>query len=367
MTHKRQHLPYQLALKCQYRCVRWAVLLFMAVVFMGCGSDEKSDSKKSISPAFYHWKTNLEIDEPTHQQLQSLGVEKLYVKFFDVDWNSAKAEPIALASLQTEAAELKRFEIIPTVFITNRTFVQCSDAMVERVAFLIAQKFSSLFGKYQITPTEIQFDCDWTQTTRAKYFHFLERFKKHYAKPVQLSATIRLHQIKYFHESGIPPVERGMLMFYNMSKVSDWETQNSILDLAEAEKYLVNFDQYDLPLDVVFPAYSWGVLFRDSEMIKLLPGVYESDFGMFEKLDSTRYRLPRSSYFQNHYLYENDRVRHENVHSEDLLKAARLLSEKIENPTLTVGFYHLHQHSFEKYSDEMYQSVLDEFRAAVGR
>ncbi len=367
MTHKRQPNPYDLACKCHHRCVRMVVWLLIVGVFVGCGSGEKSDSKKRVTPAFYHWKTNLEIDEATHQQLKSLEVEKLYVKFFDVDWNSAKAEPIAMATLQTEAAELKQFEIIPTIFITNRTFVQCSEAMVERVAFLTAQKFSSLFGKYQLTPTEIQFDCDWTQTTREKYFHFLERFKKHYAKPIQLSATIRLHQIKYFHESGTPPVDRGMLMFYNMSKVSDWETQNSILDLAEAEKYLTNFDEYSLPLDVVLPAYSWGVLFRDSEMIRLLPGVYETDFAMFEKLDSTRYRLPRSSYFQNHYLYENDRVRHENVDPNDLLKAARLLTEKIENPTLTVGFYHLHQHSFEKYSDEMYRSVLDEFRTAAGR
>ena len=63
---------------------------------------------------------------------------------------------------------------------------------------------------------EIQIDCDWTASTQEAYFEFLHYLKeKAKDKQIQLSATIRLHQLSMTP----PPVDRGILMMYNTGDV----------------------------------------------------------------------------------------------------------------------------------------------------
>ncbi len=73
----------------------------------------------------------------------------------------------------------------------------------------------------------LQIDCDWTTKTAPKYFYFLQQIREKldahedggtFASLAMLSATIRLHQVKYPEKSGMPPVDKGVLMFYNMGE-----------------------------------------------------------------------------------------------------------------------------------------------------
>lgn len=315
-----------------------------------------------ITPAFYHWKTNLFIDSSAISNLDALKVEKLYVKFFDIDWSSSAGEAIPKAVLIANDFDLQ-IEIIPTIYITNRTFLKTDGAAQKILAQRTAQKIKFISEKYGVpAPKEIQFDCDWSGKTREAFFDFIKNFKKEIDASIKISSTIRLHQVKYFEKTGVPPVDKGMLMFYNMSDLDDWETENSILDLAEAEKYFQNFDKYPLTLDVALPAYSWAVLFRNGKLIKLIPEVKESELVQFELLEKNRYKVKESTYFQGHYLYENDWLRFENIEPTTLLKATSRLAKIIENPNLTVSFYHLGNHSFEDFSIKDYEYVLEAFR-----
>ena len=79
-----------------------------------------------------------------------------------------------------------------------------------------------------------------------------------------LSATIRLHQVKYYKQAGIPPVDRGMLMFYNMGKLNALTAENSIYNSNDAAGYIETVDDYPLKLDLALPAFSWAVHFRNS-------------------------------------------------------------------------------------------------------
>ena len=48
-----------------------------------------------------------------------------------------------------------------------------------------------------------------------------------------MSATIRLHQVKYRADTGVPPVDRGMLMAYNLLPPDQAGERSSILDNRE--------------------------------------------------------------------------------------------------------------------------------------
>lgn len=323
-------------------------------------------------PAFYHWKTHFQLTQAEQGYLDAIGTKKLYVKFFDVDWDGITNQPIPLAVVEIDTTKLNDLNIVPTVFITNRTLLQLPMEQVDTLAGLIFRKIKSLETQH---PLEIQFDCDWTAKTKAKYFALLDNLRQAFSadssfiihhSPFIISATIRLHQLKYFEKTGVPPVDRGMLMCYNMGDLDDWATENSILDTEVAKTYLPKNSgaAYPIPLDIALPLFRWGVLFRDGRMIKLLNDLSTAnleDTSRFKKAATNRYEVLKSTYLKAHYLYAGDQLRLEGVSVEDLLKVATLLGERRNDTPVTVAFYHLDSTAINLFPKEKISEVLQRF------
>lgn len=316
-----------------------------------------------VRPAFYHWQTQLKLTATERNYLDSIGAKKLYAKFFDVDWDAETSRPVPLAAIEMDTTRLGGLEIVPTIFITNRTLLNMNMQEVEILAGRISQKIKSISPQ---PPHEVQFDCDWTPTTQAKFFLLLERFKEK-MPDATLSATIRLHQLKYPEKTGIPPVDRGMLMCYNMGDLDDWATENSILDLQVFKSYLPNRQPdlgYPLPLDVALPLFRWGVLFREGRLIKLLNNLSEADLqdvSRFKKSALNRYEVVKSTYLQAHYLYAGDLLRLEQVSQGELEAAAAMLGKLHGTPEITVAFYHLDTSVMQFFPQEKIRAVLERF------
>lgn len=324
--------------------------IYLFLIFL-CWSS-CTDEPLKLTTAFYHWKTELSLSQTERTYLDSLNSEKLYVKFFDIDWDAQQEMAIPLAEVQIAERTIHSLEIIPCIFITNRTFRNLSDDQVENLADNILKKITTL--SQQLTDTEInelQFDCDWTKSTRAIYFRFLEVIKKK-APNYSLSATIRLHQIKFAKQTGIPPVERGMLMCYNMGDVDKVETPNSIFDVNILQQYLVGFEDYPLVLDIALPIFYWGVLIRDNKVIKLINNLDSEalkDQTLFEKKDATHFDVLKSTYLKGYYLYEGDQLKLENVSLQALTKAAQLLQNVLPKNDRTISYYHLDTTTIKYY------------------
>ncbi|MFK8007066.1 MAG: hypothetical protein AB8H03_11865 [Saprospiraceae bacterium] len=335
--------------------IRYSIF-FLILFLTSC-----TPTKKEITPAFYHWQTNLSLTQTEKDYLQNLSVEKLYVKFFDVDWNGKMQEPLPVAEVILDTLGLENIEIIPTVFITNRSLKNYPLEKMDLLGSNILEKIFSIKKEVQ----EIQIDCDWSETTEEKYFRLLGFLKKEIqTKNIQLSATIRLHQIKYFKRTGVPPVDRGMLMFYNVDDVKDYKTKNSILDLEVAKQYFFNFENYPLELDVALPIFSWGVLYRGSGMVKLINNLRAEDMAddsFFLPTDEQHFEVIKSTYLHGRYLYEGDIIRLETVSLETLEMSAELLKSKIENPNVTISFYHLDTTTIKHYPYGNLEKVIDAF------
>jgi len=183
-------------------------------------------------------------------------------------------------------------------------------------------------------------------------------------KDIQLSATIRLHQVKYAEITGVPPVDKGMLMVYNMGEVTQLDTKNSILDLELAKQYLYNFKNYPVPMDVALPLFSWAVLFREGEMIKLLTNSeaeIQRDSSRFKKVDATHFQVKKSTYLDGYYLYKGDQLRLEAVKHQDLKTCGKLLKAHLNNQQLTVSFYHLDSTILNTFSYDFLEEVCHQF------
>lgn len=343
--------------------VSWSPGLLVVMVLFAC------QRERTVQPAFYYWKTHLSLSQMEQAYLDSLNVKKLYAKFFDVEWDAAREMPVPLAEITI--GEVGQFTVVPCIFITNRTFQNLPD---EKIAWLAERVDEKLRELWQQLPnqrmSEVQFDCDWTASTRERFFQFLENFKAKNAG-IQLSATIRLHQLRDYQDTGVPPVDKGMLMFYNTGDLENWQEENSILNLKIAQQYLASVAgrqssivNYELSVDIALPIFAWGVLFRDGRMIRLINNLRSeqlTDTTRFQKLAGNRFEVIKSTYLDGYYLYKGDQIRTEAIDPMLLVQATDLLQNKLKNNNLTVAFYHLDTTTIKHFPYEVLESVCKKF------
>lgn len=348
---------------CINNCKSVFWLFFLALICISC----RQDSKKK-SPSFYHWKSKMDLNSATITYIDSLDLKKLYVRFFDLHWDNKKQMAYPLAPIQWKAFDFKqRLEIIPTIYITNITLQQTQlDRGIDSLAKKVATKLQEMLEEIdtvRFLVQELQLDCDWSESTEVKYFKFLERLKRELPNIKTFSATIRLHQVKYYTTTGVPPVDKGVLMFYNMGNVANAYEQNSILNLKTAKKYLKNFKAYPLELDVALPLFAWGVQFRQKRIIQLINDVSYVDLeknANFTKIDKDRFKALNSDYLNGIYIYKNDEIRIESVTIKDLKEALKMLRQAFgPKKKFEVIFYHLDNYIIENYNANTLQDLLN--------
>jgi hypothetical protein len=345
----------------KYFAINKVIVIIIISLFLSACSKKPG---KEITPAVFHWKTIFNLSSDELNWLNENHINKIYLRVFDVDWNNDLNLPLPKGDVQILTTSLKDKEIIPVVFITNRTFLNLPDSSINSLAINVVRKVTSKekYFKNSIS-RELQFDCDWTEKTRVKYFNFIKAVKL-IKKPINISATIRMHQVKYFDKTGVPPVDRGMLMFYNMSPVEDPGTINSIFNTQTAKKYLFNFDRYPLKLDLVLPAFSWGALFRNGKLINLINDLKEEEItvtGKFYILETNRYRCKSPVFIHGIRIENNDMIRLEIIDTETTESAASLISGYLKDKRITVALYHLNKEVTKKYEPKILQNIYSHF------
>jgi hypothetical protein len=342
---------------------KFPIMLLGACLALASCTEQR---QRELRPAFYHWQTRLDLAAAPRALADSLGCQRLYAKFFDVDWDEEYAEAVPLAEIQLVPGSYAGLEIVPAVFITNRTLERLSATERAALAQKVYDKLFSLAGQdSSLRIQEVQIDCDWTQGTKEPYFDFLQQLRaKLGAKEIMLSATIRLHQVRYFEQTGVPPVERGILMFYNIGDLEDWEEPNSILNLDKAEPYLQGFERYPLRLGLALPLFRWGVLYREGRMIRLINNLDERRLEgnpIFRPLGEGRYEVAQGAFLGGHYFYEGDLLRLEKVEMELLDRAARRLSRLPWPPDMELVFYHLDSLAAADFSAAALEGMMRRF------
>lgn len=286
------------------------IFLIVSTIFI-----MKNEKSQDLTISFYSWENSFNQKEIT---------EKLYIKVLDIAY-STKLE-IIKSNLQE-----KPKDFIPVVYITNET--------MQNVDFsLISNAIIQGLKNYEFK--ELQIDCDWSNSTQSNYFKLLEDLKTKLNKT--LSATIRLHQIKYYTKTGVPNVDYGVLMYYNMSNITDINTKNSILDNDIAKKYHYNFENYKLKLKLALPLYSQAIQFRENKALSIFEGVEKKDFDSnFIEISPNLYKVLNSTYFKGRYIYKDDIFRFEDVKKEDLKIALEDFMNLTKNRFDEIIFYTL--------------------------
>jgi hypothetical protein len=327
------------------------VIFFLACLVFLSGCSKKNNPKPGR--AFYCWRTSFSLNGEERKALADHRVNKLYLHFFDVAWDEKKRQALPVGVLYHLEPVPAGLEIAPVVYITTKALSNTPLKAIDTLSKNIMDKVQRMSKRHKIHWTELQLDCDWTDNTRDKYFQLLTRLKAGLESAQFLSATIRLHQVKYRERAGVPPVSRGMLMFYNMGKIG--EKENSIFDPGKAAGYTRRIKNYPMPLDVALPVFGWAIQMREGKIVGLLNKVGTVDLlsnPAFEKLDETHFRAKRSFYMLGEYVKENDILQVEEIGPRQLEKAAEMVTENLKAEKRTVALFDLDSINLSRFENE---------------
>ena len=295
------------------------------------------ESRKSCN-SIYYWKTTFSLSDKERKFLKEHRVERMYLRYFDV----GGGYPEPNATIRFRDTIPSDMEIIPTVFIDNDLFRQHNmseypEKIVNRI--LVMSETNDV-----LNVREVQIDCDWTKSTEADFFRFLDSIRKLLGRhQIALSVTVRLHQLNM----EVPPADRGVLMCYNTGAVRNDKTRNSILSSNDIAPYAGRLSCYELPLDLAYPAFSWAVWFEENNFKALLRNLKPTHENL-KNADGNFYRVMNGFYQEGHYLSKWDKVRFEFSDFYEIMKTKKLLEHQLEN--FSVILYHLDETNLSKYT-----------------
>ena len=327
-------------------------ILLLFVIALLCLYSCNNSPAKFESVNFYFWRTVYAFNEYEKEYVEHSKIDRLFVRFFDIEWNSELNQAIPTAKI-TFSDSLFLNKIVPVVYIKNSVFSNLNISQIDSLAIRTCSLVNGiLYSIHQNGHNEIQFDCDWTESTKVKFFIFLEKVKAINPEKDMIS-TIRLHQIKFKERMGVPPGDRAVLMYYNMGKIA-CDSSNSILDNSIGEQYLENMDDYPLELSWALPTFSWGIHCVNNQPNQLLNKSSIEDYertDMFSKAGESIYLVEKNGYFQGQYLYRGDVIKIEKPTIADLNLALKMLNKYSDKQPNSVVFFDLDSINISRYEN----------------
>lgn len=333
------------------RCYPFFILIFLSA-FLSC-----TGNHSRIQTSFYYWKQANEFSDSTQKLIDSFKVRKFYIHVMDVIWNerAQRAMPVAKSALDKNNPVCKG-TIIPVVFLNNTVAlkIDSNDCTLLAKNIVDAAKVFIRHVSGDSVLKELQIDCDWTGKSKDTYFYLL-RLIKIYAPTLRLSATIRLYPYKYFRQTGVPPVDYGVLMCYNLDKASNTETENSILNSDVLRQYL-GFGKYPLPLKPALPVFGWYIWTRGGQFQNILylpPGFIHQK--ALQWLSGNNYRLLQDTVINGYYLRSGDVLRNEYPAEKELEKSLALIKHELPGCDEII-FYHWDEKYLPCYEETILQA-----------
>jgi hypothetical protein len=335
-------------------------LLMLPLLLLAC----KPEQHHHITKSFYYWKTVYDLNPFEQQRLREAGCQRMYIRCFDINTDPNTHQPAPVGIIRLPDSLSADMQYVPVVFITQYTLTQLSPAAIKPLAAninkLLTDKCRNMHSD------EVQIDCDWTTNTRNTYFALLKALRtESFFKDKQLSCTIRLHQIKYRLASGIPPVDRGLLMCYNMGNLKKAGNHNSILDQPLAEDYLSDVSSYKLPLDVALPLFSWCVQFRNGRLVGILRDIQPEVIAassLFTKTKDNLYTSTRDTLWQGYTFQAGDEIRTEITTDAAIQTMAAYTARHVNTDSMRVILFHADSITLSKHSTNAIEAIYGAYR-----
>lgn len=305
----------------------------------------KENPKNKVS--FYFWRTEFNLSTKEEQVLKDNNVSKIYMRYFDVALQNNVPFPVKPIQFKRKSVTQN---IIPTIFIKNEVFLS-KNTDIEKLSSNILKLINQINSVHKLPNSEIQIDCDWSLESRDKYMSFLKLLKSKYGKT--LSATIRLHQVKYFEKTKVPPVDYGVLMFYNIGSVNA-KGEKAIYDKEIALQYLPYLEKYPLKIKTALPIFSWLVHTRKGQVVQIISKKNINDYQnkINFDVDYPKHVVTQSGIAFGDFYKAGDVLFEETISPDDIEEMKTLIHKYSKHAQTEFIYYDLDQKNLNKHKNE---------------
>ena len=162
-------------------------------------------------------------------------------------------------------------------------------------------------------------------------------------------------------------------MFYITRDVDVEGTRKTVFHPEDASKYVLGAPKnYALPLDLALPLFTWGLVFREGELWKIIPGplpVQEmrtngkwKAYPATQPFEATLWEVQVGTFLGGHYLRPGDRLRLSETTPELLLEAATWAQKLDLASDAHVAFFHLGVAHSVHFSAQLFDRVCHTVR-----
>lgn len=336
-------------------------VIFPMVFLFSCSGD------KSPTRSVFLWKTVQTLGNSDRNRLDSLGVSHYYIRYADIRWNPIYRVVEPISGTETGFYFRIPYHTTPVLFITNdvlaNTNVDNLPKLAENIANLyttthtkfakeyadgLMRKFydytngkqmlqlfnhpDTLAHRWERRNRTLLIDCDWTVSTQEKYFDLLVEIER-LLPEIEIESSLRLWQYRDYKLSGVPPVDRCLLMCYSTGDPANPDEHNAIVDYKTIQDY-INHSHYPLDLDIALPVFSWATLFRNNKFIGIISPVILSelvaDSMLYSREDSTHFMVKCDTVMGNTYYRYGDEIRYQGIDAAELMKIAEWVDKTID-------------------------------------
>lgn len=323
-----------------------APVFILLLLINGCSNGDAGNKTASAAPppavSFYYWKTVYDPGPESLKRMAELKVSRLYLRFFEVTLNQWN-EPVPHATVIFN--QTPQVPVAPAIYFDLKVFAQ-NRLNVDKFAQNLVGRVLEMGAYHNLEfVKELHIDCDWTPSTREKFFAFTAAVKAALPPDWELAVTLRLDQVKNFNATGVPTgADKAVIMAYNMGNLRQPGVHNSIIDPRVSALYLKAGNPYPLPLDVALPLFEWVVVFNGrDEFTGLLravpPELFDGAFCRAEGGDIYTVLQPFDT-GDGWVAVPGYRLRLESSRKDDIVAVAQLLA-KTAPKSANLIFFHL--------------------------
>lgn len=324
----------------RYRKQIGFVLLVSLLIWGGVRLYDKMHPKPEM--AFWVTSDNLKLRTAEENALAANGGRALHLHLMDIVWDDDKQFAFPALQLTIEKPLPEDLSVVPVIGIDNEVFEQLDAEKAGVLADMIADRIIDRFTEnsgLRNPLKSILLDCDWTTSSKGSYFAFVDALTGSFQCPVEV--TLRLHQMKYSEQMGVPPVKRVMLLF---DKLCGKDGNSCVDPLGEADSaadYLSSSADYPLPTDIGISIGTNAMLKGPSGSSTFIPEVDRerlSDTLLYEKLSPSEYRVLEDGFLNNVPIAKGDLLVIQKIQMPELKNALKVLGKKLRKEKRTVCF-----------------------------
>jgi hypothetical protein len=110
--------------------------------------------------------------------------------------------------------------------------------------------------------------------------------------------------------------------------------------------------KYNLPLDIAYPVYGWGILFREGVYLGILHETDYSDTLRYSNEGDGYYKVLYAHEIEGHTVIPGDMIRLELPTAETIRKSKKMVTEAFPSKPQNIILYHLDSKSINHYSED---------------